>query len=132
MFLYHGGPSGITGTNATDANTRIEGNQLGAFFGSALSAAGDVNGDGFADIIIGATGYPAGDPLLSSQEGAAFVYLGGPTGIFATDPTQAHVSFQGSALAEWLGRSVSSAGDYDGDGFDDVIISARTYPGQFD
>ena len=129
VFLYHGGPSGITGSNATDANTRIEGNQLGAFFGNAVSAAGDVNADGFADIIIGAYGYPAGDPLLSSQEGAAFVYLGGPTGIFATGPTQAHVSFQGSALAEWLGRSVSSAGDYDADGFDDVIISARQYSG---
>ena len=129
VFLYHGGPSGITGTNATNANTRIEGNQLGAFFGSSVSAAGDINADGFADIIIGAVGYPAGDPLLSSQEGAAFVYLGGPSGIFATDPAQAQVSFQGSALAEWLGRSVASAGDYDGDGFDDVIISARVYPG---
>ncbi len=129
VFLYYGSASGITGTNATNANTRIEGNQLGAFFGNSVSAAGDVNRDGFADIIIGAVGYPAGDPLLGAQNGAAFVYLGGPAGIVATDPSQAHVSFQGAALAEWLGRSVSGVGDYDGDGFDDVIISARNYPG---
>ncbi len=129
VFLYHGSASGITGTNATDANTRIEGNQLGAFFGSAVSAAGDVNKDGFADIIIGAVGYPAGDPLLEAQNGAAFVYLGGSAGIVATDPSQAHVSFRGAATAEWLGRSVSGVGDYDADGFDDVIISARIYPG---
>jgi len=129
VFLYHGGPTGITGSNATNADTRIEGNQLDALFGSSVSAAGDVNNDGYADIIIGAIGYPAGDPLLGAQEGAAFVFLGNPGGIVATDPIQANTSFQGTALAEWVGRVVSNAGDFDGDGFDDVIISARVYPG---
>jgi len=129
VFLYHGGPAGITGTNANDANTRIEGNQLEAFFGNSVAGAGDVNNDGYADIIIGSVNYPAGSPLAVSQEGAAYVYLGGPAGVVATGPEHAQAAFHGTEPAEWLGRSVSSAGDYDADGFDDVIISARVYPG---
>ena len=129
VFIYHGGPAGITGTNAANADTRIESNQLEAFLGNSVSDAGDVNNDGFGDIIVGAFGFPAGDPLLVAEEGAALVFLGGPGGITASDPSGAQTIFQGTELAEWVGRSVSSAGDFDGDGFDDVIVGARVFPG---
>jgi len=54
-----------------------EGNQAGAAFGFAVSTAGDVNGDGFADVIVGARYYDDGE----TDEGAAFAYYGSPAGL---------------------------------------------------
>ncbi len=54
----------------------------GALLGRSVSGAGDVNGDGYADVIVGATGYDAGQ----SNEGAAFVFLGSASGIADGNP----------------------------------------------
>jgi hypothetical protein len=88
-----------------------------------------VNADGFYDLLIGASGYPAGDPLLGSQEGAAFLFLGSPSGISATSAAQAQWSVRGTLGGERLGRAVGCAGDVNGDGLSDVIIGARTFTG---
>lgn len=128
-FIYLGGPSGITGTNPTNAAARIDGDQLDALMGNDVAGVGDVNGDGFDDVLVGASGYPAGDPLLGSQEGAAFLFLGGPAGISAGSAAQAQWSARGTLGGERLGRAVGSAGDVNGDGLSDVIIGARTFPG---
>ncbi len=114
-FLYLGSASGLSASAAWTG----ESNQDGALFGHSVATAGDVNGDGYSDVIVGAYSYDNGE----TDEGRAFVYLGSAAGLFS-DPTWATESDQASAL---FGRSVSTAGDVNGDGFDDVLVGAALY-----
>ncbi len=85
-------------------------------FGSGLASAGDVNNDGFMDIIVGAvTPYTPGNVIL---------YLGGDP--FDTTPD---LVFYGEEqpYSSSFGNSVSSAGDVNNDGFDDIIVGAENY-----
>src|SRR5262249_36426214 len=59
------------------ADAVIESNQVNGQLGLSVASAGDVNGDGYADVIVGAPVYDNGE----TDEGAAFVFLGGPSGI---------------------------------------------------
>ena len=77
--------------------------------------AGDVNGDGYSDVIAGAYGY-------STNTGRAYIYYGG-----ATIDTVADVTMTGEAASNFFGRSVSIAGDVNGDGYSDVIAGAFQY-----
>jgi hypothetical protein len=114
-FVYHGSASGIN----TTFDKMVESNQNDASFGISVSGAGDVNGDGFSDIIVGAEDYENGQ----TTEGAAFVYLGSASGINTTfdkmvESNQTYAS---------MGNSVSGAGDVNGDGYSDVIVGAENY-----
>ena len=120
VFVYHGSASGL----ATTAAWITEGNQMSAAWGHAVSSAGDVNGDGFADVIIGAPGF-SND---TTQEGGAFVFLGSATGLAAT-PDWVGEGNQGTSL---YGFAVSTAGDVNADGYSDVIVgSPRFNNGEF-
>ncbi len=112
MFVYHGGVSGISAM----ADLIIESNQADWGLGWSVSDAGDVNGDGYADVIAGATGYDNGQ----TNEGAVFIYHGGPSGLSAVAATQVESNL---AYASF-GSSVSCAGDANGDGYTDVIVGA--------
>ncbi len=89
------------------------------YFGFSLSNAGDVNGDGFSDLIIGAFGYNSGSNL-----GRAYIYFGGNI-----IDNSADLIFTGAANSDFFGGSVSGAGDVNGDGYSDVIIGSSGYPG---
>ncbi len=101
---------------ATSANWTAESNQGLAGFGYSVASAGDVNHDGYDDVIVGAPDYDNG----STDEGRAFVFHGSATGLSPT-PNWTAESDQAGAVFGW---SVASAGDVNGDGFDDVIVGA--------
>jgi hypothetical protein len=84
-------------------------------FGVSVAGAGDVNGDGFADVIVGARL----SNLSGNSAGAAFVFFGGPAMDGAPD-----LILLGEADHDWFGNSVAGAGDVNGDGFADVIVGA--------
>jgi hypothetical protein len=79
-FLFHGSASGIASGTPASANGRIEGNrENGAFFPSlSVASAGDVNGDGFGDVILGLPWYPSVPNDFT--DGGAFVFLGNAAG----------------------------------------------------
>jgi hypothetical protein len=115
VFVYHGSATGLS----TTPNWTAESNQAGAQFGNSVASAGDVNGDGFSDVIVGARFFDSGE----TDEGAAFVYHGSATGL----STSANWTAESNQAFANFGFSVSSAGDVNGDGFSDVIVGAPEF-----
>jgi len=109
VFLYLGSASGLATTPAWTA----DGTQPGARFGTSVASAGDVNGDGYSDVIVGA-------PLYDNGLGRVFLYLGSASGL-ATSPAWSAEGIEGGG---WFGSSVASAGDVDGDGYGDIVVGA--------
>ena len=106
----------------------INGEEFNDKLGYSVSSAGDLNGDGYADIIVGA---PGGNGVLNDTSAGAFSYvIFGKASGFPGSIELAGISFGdgskgiafGGDTATGSGPSVSSAGDVNGDGFDDVII----------
>lgn len=109
-LVYLGSATGLSTTHAWS----VEANQGGADLGFSVAGAGDVNGDGYDDVIVGAPSYDNGQ----MDEGRAYVYLGSASGL-ALIPAWTVESNQISAL---LGSAVASGGDVNGDGFVDVVV----------
>ena len=122
-FIFLGSAVGIANGNPATAHARIESNQNDARMGFSCASAGDVNGDGYGDVIVGAIQYSAPEP----REGAAFLYLGSASGIGNGNPSNAHARFESNQGLAAMGIRVASAGDVNGDGFGDVIVSAHLY-----
>ena len=114
-FVYHGSPSGLAATPAWTGTIA----QLNAGFGSVVAGAGDVNGDGFADVLVGAPRFDNGQ----ADEGRSFVYLGSGSGL-ATNPIWTAESNQASSQ---FAAALSSAGDVNKDGFSDVLVGAPAF-----
>jgi hypothetical protein len=125
-FVFHGSASGIPDAVADSANTQLEGNQDNANFGYSVASAGDVNGDGYADVIVGAPFWENVSPSEVS-EGAAFVFLGTATGVADNHTGNAPMRFESDQAQANLGNSVASAGDVNGDGYADVIVGAPQF-----
>ena len=92
-------------------------------FGESLACAGDLNGDGYADLAIGA-------PELEAQTGIVHLYFGGPLGLRAV-PDQTLLSPR--PAGGLFGGIVAAAGDVDGDGYGDLVVAAvgaGTTPGR--
>jgi hypothetical protein len=111
VYVYLGGASGPSSAPST---TLLGPDGYSAEFGQSVASAGDVNGDGYADLVVGA-------PEVGLQVGRAHVYLGGPAGL-ATTPATTFESLAGNFAN--FGWSVASAGDVNGDGYADVLVGA--------
>ena len=111
-YVYLGSSSGL----ATSAAWTAESNQASAYFGYAVASAGDVNGDGYGDVVVGATDYDNGE----TNEGRAYVYLGSSSGL----ATSAAWTAESNLASASFGYAVASAGDVNGDGYGDVMVGA--------
>ena len=108
----------FTGTDAVDdiAVATITGATSGDYF-SWYPSAGDVNGDGIVDPMLGSPG-PSGTP------GESYIFYG-PVTSGALTPDDADASFIGISNDDWTGGCNAAQGDIDGDGIDEVLVSAE-------
>ena len=111
IFVYYGGP----GADGEPDVVLASGTTYIDLFGWTV-ACGDVNGDGFADILTGAGGRTTS---RGPAAGVAMLWLGGPAMHAAPDFT-----IEGSAANDELGFAVAIPGDLDGDGYADLVVSA--------
>lgn len=80
--------------------------------GEALASAGDVNGDGYPDLVVGVP-----------DEAAIVVYEGSPTGLSSEGN---RIASEVASTWEYFGRMLDGAGDVNGDGYDDIVVSSYT------
>ncbi|MCF6322724.1 MAG: FG-GAP-like repeat-containing protein [Gammaproteobacteria bacterium] len=136
VYLFYGSASGFNDADAdkiahmTDADWMVESDKFRGYLGSSVADAGDIDGNGFNDLLIGAGRYSIA--TSTSYEGAVFLFKAGASGglvtaangdgIVRTD-TESDWSVIGPYnSANYGSDSISSAGDFNGDGWLDVII----------
>ncbi|MEC8424160.1 MAG: integrin alpha, partial [Myxococcota bacterium] len=121
-FLVAAGSLGTSGTlDLADADWRFIGEAASDQAGKHVAGAGDIDDDGYADILVGAPNLDIG----ATNEGGVYVFLGMDLGT-ASDLQlyDAHATLTGEAGGDRVGEAATDAGDVDGDGMSDVLIGA--------
>lgn len=108
-FVFRGGAGGLSNTERSSLSG--PGVPFGSF-GASIAFPGDINGDGYTDIVVGS-------PNVDSGTGSAYVYLGSSSGVSMAAP----MALNGLEAGGRFGASLSG-GDVNGDGYADVIVAA--------
>jgi hypothetical protein len=117
-YLFYGPVTGSYGLASADSI--VIGDKNEDWLGISVSGAGDVNNDGYMDILIGA---PQAD-ITGTNSGAAYLFYG-PVSTGNLSANDADAIFAGEAAGDNAGWAVSGGGDVNGDGVDDLLIGAR-------
>jgi hypothetical protein len=120
VYIYFGGPWLVNDLSAANANVTINGSAQADRFGWQVSSAGDVNKDGFADLIIGAPGN-------NSDTGKAYIFYGHDSMPKDLKTSVANITLAGMEEGDEFGAAVASAGDVNNDTYSDVIVGAPGY-----
>jgi hypothetical protein len=99
----------------------VEGERDDDWFGYALGEPGDINGDGFPDLVVGARGVSES----AEDAGAVYLFFGGSSGWSTSMSASELVAIRGDVAEEDLGSDVTALPDVDGDGLDEVVISGN-------
>jgi hypothetical protein len=116
VFIFNGPLAGTR--TAASADATITGSFANESFGASVASAGDVNGDGINDVIVGAPRFP----LDGAGTGRAYLFFGPIAGSLIA--TQANAIIFGEAINDNFGTAVAGAHDVNGDGKSDVIVGA--------
>ena len=117
VYVIHGPVNGPIGLEHSDAI--VSGVLAGDLAGTSLASGGDVNGDGYDDILVGA---PSASPDSARTSGGVSYLLVGP--VVDGSLANAHALFAGETTDDNSGRYVAMVGDVDADGLDDMMVGA--------
>jgi hypothetical protein len=134
VYVFFGGPRDqmdnfpdvvLSGETTEIPNDRSSACRSGDEFGLSVAGAGDVNGDGYDDIAVGARGYDVSlSPPAGLDTGRAYVFYGGPW-LVGVGAERADVVLTGVAENDQFGAAVAGPGDSNGDGLADLLVGAH-------
>ncbi|MBT3220041.1 MAG: hypothetical protein HN348_13205 [Proteobacteria bacterium] len=117
VYVVYGSTSGLSSIDLGSADTKLSGGPSD-YAGWSTSTAGDFNDDGYDDLLVGAALFD------EDWSGATYLLFGSPNKISSMNLDQAQAVFEGESQYDDVGRGVSGAGDFNGDGYDDIVVGA--------
>ncbi|MFA5995761.1 MAG: FG-GAP-like repeat-containing protein [Patescibacteria group bacterium] len=124
VYIIYGQATALTTKSLSDTSViKYWGEASGDAAGS-IDVVGDINNDGYADLVVGASRYDNGSML---DVGAVYVLYGQAAGLTGGNLANSNQKFVGEYAYDGAGDGLSSGGDFNGDGFADVLVTAYTH-----